>query len=160
LIVAADAGPDTVREQAGAAAEQGEPDVSLAGLQVLVVDDEADATTLMREVLEAAGASVISAASGPEALRVLATTAADVLVTDIGMPGMDGFELVGELRRSPNSALRNLPAAALTAYARSEDRARALKQGFQMHLAKPIDPGELIAAVATLGRQGASRIAG
>ena len=158
-IVHADAAHDIRREQPGAAADGG-PDVNLAGLQVLVVDDDADATTLMREVLEAAGASVITAGSGAEALRVLATTAAAVLVTDIGMPGMDGFELVGELRRSPNLALRNLPAAALTAYARSEDRTRSLKQGFQMHLAKPIDPVELVAAVAALARRGESRIAG
>jgi CheY-like chemotaxis protein len=144
----------------GVAAEHERPGTGLAALRVLVVDDDADATALMREVLEAAGAVVFSAGSGTEALRLLTTTTADVLVTDIGMPGMDGFELVGELRRSPNPALRNLPAAALTAYARSEDRTRSLKQGFQMHLAKPIDPGELVTAVAALGRRGESRIAG
>jgi len=159
-IVLADSSPPVRREQPGAFTEYDERDGSLAGLRVLVVDDDADATTLMREVLEAAGASVASAKSGAEALRVLASTTADVLVTDIGMPGMDGFEFVAELRRSPDQALRNLPAAALTAYARSEDRTRALKQGFQMHLAKPIDPAELVAAVTALGRRGQSRIAG
>lgn len=158
-IVHAAAGPDIPRDQPSSAGH-GEGDRSLAGLQVLVVDDDADATTLMREVLEAAGAAVISAKSAAEALRVMTTMTPDVLVTDIGMPGMDGFELVAELRRSPDPSLRNLPAAALTAYARSEDRTRSLKQGFQMHLAKPIDPGALVAAVAALGRRGESRIAG
>ena len=158
LLVAADAG-SAIGGGHPAPADR-EPDVSLAGLQVLVVDDDADATALMREVLEAVGASVVSADSGAEALRVLARAMPDVLVTDIGMPGMDGFELVGEIRRSADPALRNLPAAALTAYARSEDRTRSLKLGFQMHLAKPIDPGELVAAVAALGRRGESRIAG
>jgi PAS domain S-box-containing protein len=159
-IALTESGPGIRREKTGASVEHDEANGRLAGLHVLVVDDDADATSLMREVLEAAGAAVISAGSGAEALRVLAATPADVLVTDIGMPGMDGFELVGELRRSQDPALRNLPAAALTAYARSEDRTRALKQGFQMHLAKPIDPAELVAAVAALGRRGESRIAG
>jgi CheY-like chemotaxis protein len=155
-----ESGPGITREKPGARVEHDEASGRLAGLHVLVVDDEADATALMREVLEAAGATVISADGGAAALRVLAATTADVIVTDIGMPGMDGFELVGELRRSQDPALRNLPVAALTAYARSEDRTRALKQGFQMHLAKPIDPEELVAAVAALGRRGESRIAG
>jgi CheY-like chemotaxis protein len=153
-IVRAEFGPGIRREKPGASIEHGEANGRLAGLHVLVVDDDADATALMREVLEAAGATVLSAESGAEALRELKTTRVDVLVSDIGMPGMDGFELVGELRRSQDPALRKLPAAALTAYARSEDRTRALRQGFQMHLAKPIDPAELVSAVAALCGEG------
>ena len=73
-----------------------------------------------------------------------------MIVTDLGMPGMDGYAFIGEVRRSPIEKLRTLPAAALTAYARSEDRTRTLRSGFQMHLSKPIDPGELVAGVAAL----------
>jgi CheY-like chemotaxis protein len=77
------------------------------------------------------------------------------MVSDLGMPGMDGFELIRRIRQMAG-AVRDLPAAALTAYARSEDRARAMRSGFEMHLAKPIDPSELIAAVASLARRRSS----
>ena len=76
----------------------------------------------------------------------------DVLVSDLGMPGMDGFEMIQRIRKMEGPA-RELPSAALTAYARSEDRAKALRLGFEMHLAKPIDPSELVAAVASLARR-------
>ena len=149
-----DAEPEARREHPGAPRrELAAPDADLAGLHILVVDDDPDATTLMRAVLERAGASVMSAESGIEALNYLSTATPDVLVTDLGMPGMDGFALVAELRHSANPAHRNLPAAALTAYARSEDRMRSLKSGFQTHLAKPIDPAELVAAVAGLAKR-------
>ena len=83
-------------------------------------------------------------------------TAPDVLLADLGMPQMSGFELIDRVRRSERPEIREMPAAALTAYARSEDRAKALRSGFQMHLAKPVDPGELMAAVAALaGRKDA-----
>ena len=126
------------------------PDVVLAGVRVFVVDDDKDALMLMREVLEAAGAIVSEAPSATGALSMLADASPDVIVTDLGMPGMDGYAFIGEVRRSPIEKLRNLPAAALTAYARSEDRTRTLRSGFQMHLSKPIDPGELVAGVAAL----------
>ena len=126
------------------------PDVVLAGVRVFVVDDDRDALMLMREVLEAAGAIVSEAPSATGALSILADASPDVIVTDLGMPGMDGYAFIGEVRKSPIQKLRNLPAAALTAYARSEDRTRALRSGFQMHLSKPIDPGELVAGVAAL----------
>ena len=74
----------------------------------------------------------------------------DAIVSDLGMPGMDGFELLAELRQSANESRRNIPVAALTAYARSDDRVRCIKSGFQIHLSKPIDPGELVATVAAL----------
>jgi CheY-like chemotaxis protein len=129
------------------------PIPDLKGVQVLIVDDDADSLTLVREILEAAGAQVVTVGSGAAALETLQQLNADILLGDLGMPGMDGFELVAQLRKSASSRLRSLPAAALTAYARSEDRAKALRLGFQMHLAKPIDPGELMAAVAALANR-------
>jgi CheY-like chemotaxis protein len=79
-------------------------------------------------------------------------------VIDLGMPEIDGFELISRLRRSTDMSIRRIPAAALTAFARSEDRTKALQSGFEMHLAKPVDPGELVASVATLARRGDSRV--
>jgi PAS domain S-box-containing protein len=126
------------------------PPMSLAGVHVLTVDDEGDALTLVRDVLEAAGATVTTADSAEHALQTLANEIPDVMITDLGMPKMDGFALLAAVRSSSDGAVRDLPAAALTAYARSEDRTKALRSGFQMHLAKPIDPAELVAAVSTL----------
>jgi PAS domain S-box-containing protein len=126
---------------------------SLSGTHVLAVDDDPDALRLLKEILEAVGATVTTAGAGRIALEIVATDRPDVLVADLGMPLMDGFELIRRLRTSDVAAARAIPAAALTAYARSEDRARALKSGFEMHLAKPIDPAELIAAVKALARR-------
>jgi CheY-like chemotaxis protein len=114
------------------------------------VDDDGDALTLVREILEHAGAEVTTVDSAEEALGALEASPADVVIADLGMPGIDGFELIGRIRRSANPRVRNIPAAALTAYARSDDRAKALRTGFQLHLAKPVDPGELMAAIASL----------
>ena len=125
----------------------------LGGIRVLAVDDEEDALTLLRVVLEAAGASVTTFSSPVTALERIADVKPHVLVVDLGMPEMDGFDLITKIRRSPDEAIRNLPAAALTAFARSEDRTKALRSGFEMHLAKPVDPGELVASVATLARR-------
>ena len=123
---------------------------SLVGLRVLVVDDDADAREAMAAVLETGEAVVTTAASAAEALDLLDHEAFDVLLSDIAMPEEDGYALIRRLRaRDPEHGGR-IPAAALTAYARSEDRARALLAGFQMHLAKPIDPTTLMAAVADL----------
>jgi CheY-like chemotaxis protein len=119
----------------------------------LAVDDDPDTLRLLKEILEAVGATVATARSSRAALEIVATERPDVLVADLGMPLMDGFELIRQLRTSDDAAARGIPAAALTAYARSEDRAKALKSGFEMHLAKPIDPAELIAAVKALARR-------
>ncbi len=127
-------------------------DRALLDVCVLAVDDDADALILVCEILETAGAQVFTAASAAAALAVLEEQSPDVLISDLGMPGMDGFELIQRVRRLP-SQKKDIPAAALTAYARSEDRARALRTGFEMHLAKPIDPSELVAAVASLARR-------
>jgi PAS domain S-box-containing protein len=123
--------------------------VSLAGLRVLVVDDESDAREVIRRVLEERQAEVILAANADEALEALANQRADVIVSDIGMPGQDGYAMMREARRK---GVR-VPAAALTAFARSEDRTRALQAGYQTHLAKPVEPPELVAAVAALAHK-------
>jgi PAS domain S-box-containing protein len=121
----------------------------LDGIQVLAVDDEPDSLELLRSVLESAGATVATARSGPGALDAIRQELFDVLIADIGMPGMDGLQLIRAIRQL-EEPVRSIPAAALTAYARSHDRITSLANGFHMHLVKPIDPLELIVAVATL----------
>jgi PAS domain S-box-containing protein len=125
----------------------------LEGVHVLAVDDEADALTLVSELLRTAGATVTTARSAAEAMAHLQSAVPHVLLADIGMPQLDGFQFLEQVRQHPNVAVRRVPAAALTAYARSEDRVRALRAGFQMHLAKPIDPAELVATVAALSKR-------
>jgi PAS domain S-box-containing protein len=126
----------------------------LDGLHVLAVDDEIDSLNLLKSVLEGAGATVTTARSAAEALESIRTQPPDVLVADIGMPGMDGLELIRAIRQL-EGPVRSTPAAALTAYARARDRVTSLASGFQMHLVKPIDPLELIVAVARLAPSGA-----
>jgi CheY-like chemotaxis protein len=130
---------------------------SLRELRVLVVDDEEDAREVVRRLLEDAGAVVTAAASVPEALeRLTSGFAPDVIVSDIGLPDRDGYDFIRSVRRMA-PPLSTVPAAALTALARLEDRKRALLSGFQTHLAKPVDPAELVATVASLaGRTGLS----
>jgi PAS domain S-box-containing protein len=127
----------------------------LGGVTALVLDDEPDARTILRRLLEDAGAAVVTSATAEEALTALADGLhPDVIVSDIGMPDLDGYEFIHRVRRMPG-AISSVPAAALTALARLEDRKRALLAGFQSHLAKPVDPAELIAMVASLtGRTG------
>ena len=125
----------------------------LHGIHVLAIDDEEDALTLLRVVLETAGATVTTLSSPLAALQRIQDLKPQVLLVDLGMPEMDGFELIQRLRESTNRSVRSIPAAALTAFARSEDRTKALRSGFEMHLAKPVDPGELVASVATLARR-------
>ena len=126
-------------------------------MRVLAVDDEADSLNLLRTVLESAGASVTTAHNAADAIEAMRAHRPDVLVADIGMPGMDGLQLIRAIRQM-EEPVRSTPAAALTAYARSQDRITSLASGFHMHLAKPIDPLELIVAIATLapGRLNAS----
>ncbi len=125
----------------------------LQGIRILAVDDDPDALALLREILEATGATVTTADSGQRALDLLERMTPDVLLADLGMPQMSGFDLIDRLRQSGRPELREIPAAALTAYARSEDRTKALRRGFQIHLAKPVDPAELMAAMAALARR-------
>ena len=122
----------------------------LSGIHVLAIDDEEDALALLRAVLESAGARVTTASSAVDALERIASINPDALVVDVGMPVTDGLEFISRLRALPDSNIRDVPAAALTAFARSDDRTRALRSGFEMHLSKPIDPAELVASVAAL----------
>jgi PAS domain S-box-containing protein len=122
----------------------------LAGLKVLVVDDQRDARDLVKRVLEDSGAEVFPAGSAAEALAVLAAWRPDVLVSDIGMPEVDGYELVRKIRAISAENGGKIPAIALTAFARSEDRTRALRAGFTVHVSKPVDPAELVATVASV----------
>lgn len=123
---------------------------SLAGLRVLVVDDEFDARTLLTTMLERCEAQAISVSSAREALESIETWRPDVLIADIGMPVVDGYGLIRKVRTLPQERGGLTPALALTAYARTEDRARALAEGYQVHLAKPIDRFELAEVVASL----------
>jgi PAS domain S-box-containing protein len=125
----------------------------LTGTRVLVVDDEADARELIVTVLEQYGAEPRGAGSVVEALEVLSRFRPDVLVSDIGMPGEDGYVLIRKLRTlEDEQGIPRLPAVALTAYARGEDRRRALAAGFQVHVAKPVEPAELVEAIASIAR--------
>jgi PAS domain S-box-containing protein len=120
--------------------------VQLTGTRVLVVEDEPDALDLLRRLLEEQGAQVVTARSACEALHVFEAGVPDVMVSDIGMAGMDGYDLIRQVRAM--GAAHDMPAVALTAYARPEDKSRALRAGYQAHLAKPVVPAELLAAVA------------
>lgn len=123
---------------------------ALASLRVLVVDDEPDTRELLAFVLGQCHAVVVEAASVAEAYAALEGGRFDVLISDVGMPGEDGLSLMRRVRRLPAEGGGRIPALALTAYARSEDRAQALRAGFSMHLSKPIEPTELLLTVAAL----------
>jgi PAS domain S-box-containing protein len=142
--------------RAAAAAVRAECEMTdLSGVKILVVDDDDDARGLVKRLLTGCHAEVTTAASAREALEQLKKERPHVLLSDIGMPGMDGYDLIREIR-AVHFDRDALPAAALTAFARSEDRRRALLAGYQTHLAKPVEPAELIAVVASLaGRTGA-----
>jgi PAS domain S-box-containing protein len=122
---------------------------TLATVRVVVVEDNADTRELIGVTLSSAGAEVTSVASAADAIAAIERTAPDVLVSDIGLPGEDGYALIKRLRGHPRAAVRTLPAIALTAYAGGEDRALALSCGFDEHLPKPVDPARLVALVAT-----------
>jgi PAS domain S-box-containing protein len=138
--------------EAGAPAAFESPDGSLRGVRVLVVDDQPDAREFVRRLLEEREAEVETAASAAEALERIRARAPHVLLSDLSMPDEDGFSLVRRLRALDAGDGGGIPAVALSALARTEDRARALEAGYQVHLAKPLDPNALIAAVASLAR--------
>lgn len=123
---------------------------SLQGLKVLVVDDEADTRELIGEVLRECGSEVITSCSAAEALEALQHHKPDILISDLGMPDEDGYSLISKIRALPTERGGQIPAAALTAYARAEDRMRVLRSGFQFHLPKPVDSAELVTVVASL----------
>jgi PAS domain S-box-containing protein len=122
----------------------------LDGVNVLIVDDEPDGLALIARILEGRGARPTSAASATEALDILARGSFHILLSDIGMPDMDGYELMRRVRALDASRSAPIPAIAVTAYARPEDRQRSLLAGYQMHLAKPIEARELVAGIASL----------
>jgi PAS domain S-box-containing protein len=126
---------------------------SLTGLRVLAVDDEPDAREMLAKLLKQLGAEIRTCGSAAETLAVLSEWSADVLLADIGMPVQDGYDLIRQVRALPADRGGNVPAVALTAYARPEDQARALAAGFQVHLPKPVDPNVLATVVARAARR-------
>jgi CheY-like chemotaxis protein len=144
MRAAADATAQPAVRGEGWPAERG----SLEGVRVLVVDDESDARDALALVLERCGASVTVAASAAEALAAWRREPHDVLLSDIAMPGEDGYSLIRKITSARGG--KPVPAAAVTAYATSEDRQRALEAGYRDHLSKPVDPGALVATVARL----------
>jgi hypothetical protein len=132
------------------------PAVRLDGLRMLTVDDEADARAVIKAALEMAGATVAVADSVSRALELLPQVRPHLVVSDLSMPGQDGYDLIAQIRaKGPGYTARELPAVALTAYARPEDRRKVWAAGYQMHVSKPVDPHELVAIVASqLGQIG------
>ncbi len=129
---------------------------SLAGTLVLVVDDEPDARSLLKAVLTQCGAEVVAVGSASEALREIEQRTPDCIVSDIEMPGEDGYSLIQKIRQKDHRRGGAVPAVALTAHARAEDRMRALTAGYQMHVPKPVEPVELAVVIASLVRRGGS----
>jgi len=134
--------------------------VDLTGIKVLLVDDEPDARELLTEVLQQCGAIVVATHSADEALRLVQRERPAVLLSDIGLPGEDGYRLISRVRALPPGKGGDLPAAAITAYARSDDAQRALQAGYQRHAPKPIQPTTLAALVAGLAQMGRLPAAG
>ena len=132
-------------------------ELDLHGVRILVVDDEADARELVQQMLSACGAAVHTAGSASEALALFDALRPDLLLSDIGMPERDGYQFMQDVRKLAPERGGKTPAIALTAFARSEDRTRAMVAGYQVHLAKPVEPRELLATVGSLvGRFAAS----
>ena len=125
----------------------------LDGLKLLVVDDDADSRELLKIALGQAGAEVHAASSAQEALSMAERMPLDVLISDIGMPEMDGLEMIARLRSHATCANRDIPAVALTAFAATEDRKRALLAGFDTFLSKPVDPGEVVAVISRMAKR-------
>ncbi len=125
---------------------------ALNKLRVLVVDDNADTLELVSFILEEYGTEVITAASAIEAIAAIAQFNPNILISDIAMPGIDGYSLIRKVRTLSSERGGQIPAIALTAYASEEERIRLLDSGFQMHIAKPVDPAKLVAVVANLAQ--------
>jgi PAS domain S-box-containing protein len=150
LVAAVDrGGRSSSNADVGAASKSGAP--RLDGLRVVVIDDEEDALVMVGETLRERGAEVHCIASPADAVDRVSVVKPDVIVSDIGMPQMDGYSLIRKIRTLPRELGGRTPAVALTAYARSEDAQRAFAAGFQMHISKPVEPLELATVVANLG---------
>jgi len=148
-IVLPMAAPPELRAEAFAARDANIEDISLANIRVLVVEDEPDAAEFVTNLLALHGADVVTAASAREALEAVVHARPDILISDIGLPEMDGYQLMEQIRKMNVTDGGGIPAVALTAFARSEDRTRALRAGYQTHLAKPVESTELVATVAS-----------
>ena len=131
-----------------------EPPPELQGLKVLIVDDQPDAREVLVAVMARCGAMAIEASSSSEGLGRVVAARPDVIISDIGMPEEDGYSFIRRVRKLAADAGGRTPAAALTAYARAEDRRQAMQAGFEMHVSKPVEPAELVTVVATLARIG------
>jgi CheY-like chemotaxis protein len=142
-----------VRASAGGPLPPYECPDRLDGLRLLVVDDEPDTREMLKAGLEGCGASVTTVGSASEALAELSRSKPDVLISDIGMPEEDGYALVRRIRALPAESGGKVPAIALTAYARVEDRMQALRAGYQIHVTKPVELAELAAVVASLTKR-------
>lgn len=125
----------------------------LDGLTILVVDDEVDAREMLKQGLEYCGATVSVVGSAAQAIEALTTKVPDILISDIGMPGVDGYDLIRQVRRLPVSGGGKVAAIALTAYTRIEDRLQALRAGYDMHVPKPVELAELCAVAASVARR-------
>jgi CheY-like chemotaxis protein len=132
-----------------ARAEDLYPPVSLESLRVLVVEDEPDTQEFLKRLLESQGATVVTAASAEDAVDAVRECSPHILLSDIGLPDVDGYELIRRIRQPAERGGSFIPAIALTAYARPEDRARAFHAGYQAHLSKPVEPGELLMTIAS-----------
>jgi CheY-like chemotaxis protein len=121
--------------------------------RILVVDDEPDTRDLLKQGLEYCGARVRVAGSSSDALNELKMSLPDILISDIGMPGADGYDLIREVRRLPAALGGRIAAIALTAYTRVEDRLQALRAGYDMHVPKPVELAELVAVAARVARR-------
>lgn len=142
--------PEAVHPTHGVEVNSFEGLPSLQGIRVLVVDDEQDTRELIEQVLKECGSEVITSRSAQEALTAIEEHRPDILISDLGMPDEDGYSLISKIRALPPERGGQIPAAALTAYARAEDRMRVLRSGFQFHLPKPVDSAELVTVVASL----------
>ncbi|HEY9500280.1 MAG TPA: response regulator, partial [Pyrinomonadaceae bacterium] len=127
--------------------------MQLSGVCVLVVDDDEDTLQLMATALSSRQAKVVAVSSAGEALRAIEINRPDVLISDIAMPGEDGYGLIERIRMMEKDPAASIPAVAITAYAKEEDRQRALSSGFQLYLAKPVELTELISVVAQAARR-------
>jgi CheY-like chemotaxis protein len=148
LEPAAPASLDAREADAVAAGKPEPPSIPLDGVSVLVVDDDPDVREALAGVLERCGAKVRAAGAVAEAMQAMRDSVPDVLVSDLGMPGDDGYELLRQVRMLPPGEGGALPALAVSAYSRESDRKKALAAGFRAHLAKPVAPAELVDHVA------------
>jgi CheY-like chemotaxis protein/two-component sensor histidine kinase len=138
--------------QASGAVTKSTETVNLESLRILLVEDEPDTLEYLLRLLEDHGAVVFAARSAAEAIAVFRRERPEMLISDIGLPEVDGYDLMRQIRQDPLPASDTIPAIALTAYARSDDRMRALRAGFHAHVAKPAEPAELLATIASLAR--------